>query len=252
MQYYDLYQKYHALGEERRWNLEQDVAWSEIDPALANRDLVQPIKIASLVESFSYQNCARFFQAHRGLPWLIGWKVMNLYEENKHHYAMLRYSEAVGLPIEESEIVAIQHGYQNSADLKDSQWSEADLLEELVLAWISEIETAVWYRIAGKYVGEPVGAKLFALIAADEFFHAAYYNDVIARMIAEDPERQFPRVARVIARYGQSDKDEHYGVVIGRDVFAQVRSTMALLGADEEIRTVVKTKLGAWQSMVPA
>lgn len=252
MQYYDLYQKYHALGEERRWNLEQDLAWAEIDPSLANRELLQPIKIASLVESFSYQNCARFFQAHRSLPWLIGWKVMNLYEENKHHYGMLRYSEAVGLTIREDEIVAIQHGYQNSTDLRDSQWAEADLLEELVLAWISEIETAVWYRIAGKHIGEPVGAKLFGLIASDEYFHAAYYNEVIARMITEDPERQFPKVARVIARYGQGDKDEHYGVVIGRDVFAQVRSTMARLGADEEIKTLVKTKLGAWQTLVPA
>ncbi|MEB3187585.1 MAG: acyl-ACP desaturase [bacterium] len=252
MQYYDLYRKYHALGEERRWCLEKDVAWADIDPALANRDLLQPIKIAALVESFSYQNCARFFQAHRHLPWLIGWKVMNLYEENRHHYAMLRYSEAIGLPIEEREIVAIQHGYQTSTDLQDSVWAGADLLEELVLAWISEIETAVWYRLAGRHVGEPVGTRLFGLISADEFFHAAYYHEVIARMIAEDPEARFASIATLISRYGKDDRDDHYGVVIGRDVFAEVRNTMARLGAADEIRQIVKSRLGAWQGLVAA
>lgn len=252
MKYYDLYVKYHGLGEKRRWNLEEDVAWNEIDPTKANAELAQLLKIGALVESFSYQNCARFFRAHRAIPWLIGWKVMNLYEENKHHYSILRYAQALGIPVEEEEIVAIQHGYDHSEDLKDSQWTRADLLEELVLAWISEIETAVWYGLTSKHIGEPVGEKLFKLIAQDEHFHAAYYNEVITRMIEEDPERQMAKIMAVVKGYQEGGKDEHYGVVIGRETFARVRSTMEELGAVEQIKTLVGSKLKAWGALVPA
>ncbi|MBM3274269.1 MAG: acyl-ACP desaturase [Candidatus Sericytochromatia bacterium] len=254
MEYYALYVKYHGIGEKRRWTLEVDVPWAEIDPSLANKDLIELIKIASLVESFSYQNCARFFQAHRGLPWLIGWKTMNLYEENRHHYSLLRYAQAVGATIDDEEIAAIQRGYQESADLKDSQWSGADLLEELILAWISEIETAVWYRVAADHIGEPVGARLFNLISQDEWFHAAYYNEVIERMIAEEPAKRFQKVYGVIMKYQDDQaagKDEHYGVVIGRDTFAKVRSKMVELGAAEQIKASVAAKLKVWKSLVP-
>lgn len=250
MELYDLFLKFHALGEKRRWNLEMDVAWDEIRPELANRDLIELIRIASLVESFSYQNCARFFQAHRGLPWLIGWKVMNLYEENRHHYSLLRYAAALGAGIRDEEIAAIQRGYQESEDLKDSQWAGADLLDELVLAWISEVETGVWYRLAADHIGEPVGAKLFTLISQDEAFHAAYYNEVIERLIAQDPARQYDRVRSVVKRYQEDQaagKDGHYGVVIGRKTFEKVRSTMVEFGAPDQIKAAVGAKMKVWQ-----
>ncbi len=254
MELYDLYVKYHALGEKRRWTLETDLGWGEIKPELANHELIELIKIASLVESFSYQNCARFFQTHRNLPWLIGWKVMNLYEENKHHYSLLRYADAVGAPVRDEEIAAIQRGYQESEDLKDSQWTGADLLEELVLAWISEIETMIWYRVAAEHLGEPVGAKLFMLISQDEAFHAAYYNEVLERMIAESPAERFGKILGVIQQYQddqRAGKDEHYGVVIGRETFAKVRAKMVQLGAAEQISAAVGAKVKVWKSLVP-
>ena len=252
---YELYVKFHALGEKRRWNLEKDVAWDEIDAGKANRDLVELIKIASLVESFSYQNCARFFQAHKDLPWLVGWKVMNCYEENKHHYSLLRYARAIGATITDAEISAIQRGYQESEDLKDSQWAGADLLEELILAWISEVETSVWYRLAADRIGETVGNKLFMLISQDESFHAAYYNEVVERLILEDPARRFDQVHQVVRQYQEDQaagKDEHYGVVIGRETFSKVRDKMVEYGAAEQIKTAVTSKLKVWSGLVPA
>ncbi|MBM3266841.1 MAG: acyl-ACP desaturase [Candidatus Sericytochromatia bacterium] len=250
MELYDLFVKYHALGEKRRWTLETDVDWQAIVPAAANRDLVELVKIASLVESFSYQNCARFFQAHRNLPWLIGWKVMNLYEENRHHYSLLRYAAAVGATIADEEIAGIQRGYQESTDLRDSQWSGADLLEELVLAWISEIETMIWYRVAADHIAEPTGARLFMLISQDEAFHAAYYNEVLERMIAAAPAEAVSRILAVIGRYQENQaagKDEHYGVVIGRETFSKVRDKMVQLGAAEQIRAAVGARVKVWR-----
>lgn len=230
-----IYQKYYGLLEKRRWSIDEDIPWDSSEQAEGDRRLQDMLYIASLIESYTFTTTPNFLRQHRDKPWIIALQMARGYEECKHGNALWRYLENLGYPTNEEQISSIQE--------VDDPYVDMDLFERNVYAWLSEIETTVFYRKVSEQLHDPVGKKLLALISQDERVHGAFLFDTIALELQLYPERQAD-LMRILEDYQKPGKESHYGVAVGAEAFAEVRQWATEQGVDDEVAQFVQDRLG--------
>lgn len=226
-----IYLKYYGLLEKRRWAIDQDIHWDQIESHAEDRELLDMLYLASLIESYTFTTTPHFLRRYRHLPWIIALQMARGYEECKHGNALWRYLEGQGFPVDEQDISAIQ-------EVPDS-FEEIDLFARNVLSWLSEVETTVFYHRASEQLKDPVGKSLLALISQDERVHGSFlYETILAQIQAEGPARQAD-LQQILSDYQNPDKESHYGAAVGAENFARIRNWATQEGLNQMVAEFV-------------
>lgn len=234
----NIYLKYYGLLEKRRWSIDEDLAWSQVEQHAADRPLLEMLYIASLIESYTFTTTPNFLRRHRDLPWIIALQMARGYEECKHGNALWRYLEAQGFPVEEERITAIQ-------DVPDN-FEGMSLFERNLYSWLSEIETTVFYRKVSEALVDPVGKRLLALISADERVHGSFLWDTLLLQMQLEPGLT-QRFGEILQAYQDPGEESHYGAAVGEAIFRQVREWANQVGVADEVAAFVGSKVAALQ-----
>lgn len=234
----EIFQKYYGLLEKRRWSIDEDVDWNGIEKYGADAELLEMLYIASLIESYTFTTTPNFLRQHRDKPWIIALQMARGYEECKHGNALWRYLEGQGFPVDESRISAIQ-------DVPDN-YQQMGLFERNVYAWLSEIETTVFYRKVSERLEDPVGKHLLGLIAVDERVHGSFLYDTIKLQLRLEPGLM-RELGAILQAYADPSKESHYGAAVGEAIFSQVRAWANSTGVNSEVNDFVSQKIGALQ-----
>ena len=176
------YGDYLTTSEMTRWILDTDIAWDEIDPALA---LTQPALLDRVRDSALIESFFPIFTP-RALDLL--WDNVNataiysiqLYESYKHFHVFAQYLEAVGYrPIEEAEIVALR---RRNLGLKYDR--PARLLTRYMM---SEHFAAHNLFKDSRRATEPVLRHILQLVAKDEVRHCQFGYELLDEHLKRHP-----------------------------------------------------------------
>lgn len=217
-----MYARHAAASDRGSWSVERDVAWDEIDAALAltQPDLMAQLRDAALIESFHPVNLARLMRACWDDVDAGVCLSLEAYEGFKHFHVLRRYLDNVGYEprITDDELVEIRRG-TDEVEIDPDQ-----VIEALVEFMLSEHLAAYFFRRLSKQAAEPVLARLLVRIAADEVRHAQSASDLIAKRISADPSVAH-RVLDAAVEF------RHYGSEVVSDV------PVAMHGDEIAIRT---------------
>jgi hypothetical protein len=180
-----LYARFASSAERGAWSIDRDIAWHAVDRerALAQPDILAPLRDAALIESFHPVNLARFLRA----LWddidgcaAIG---LEMYEGFKHFHALRTYLDIVGFEpaITDAELIELRtRGVGHD-------FAPGEVLERLVEFMLSEHLAAYFFRRLADRADEPVLSTLLRFIAADEVRHAQSASDLVAKRLKDDP-----------------------------------------------------------------
>lgn len=234
-----IYLKFYGMLEKRRWSIDEDIDWAGIQSYSQDQDFQDMLYLASLIESYTFTTTPHFLRRHRDKPWIISLQMARGYEECKHGNALWRYLEALGYPCDDQRISAIQ-------EVPDP-YEEMSLFERNVSAWLSEIETTVYYRKVSEQLQDPVGQKLLSLISQDERVHGAFLYETLLLELQLWPER-FARLQEMLQAYQDPSKESHYGVAVGQEAFAQIRAWANQHGLNEEVGQFIRQRVSSLAS----
>ncbi len=226
-----IYMKYYGLLEKRRWAIDQDIDWDQIEDHPQDQPLLEMLYIASLIETYTFTTTPNFLRRYRHLPWIIALQMARGYEECKHGNALWRYLEAKDFPVDEAQISAIQ-------EVPDS-FEGMDLFARNVLSWLSEVETTVFYRKVSERLLDPVGKSLLALISQDERVHGSFLYETILAQIQSDGAERLAQLQEILIDYQNPNKESHYGAAVGAESFAQIREWANQAGVNDEVSEFV-------------
>jgi len=176
-----IYEKYFALAEKQRWQLET-LPWDAVDAPLAKSqpEILEKLRDAAIIESY-----APMF-ALKGLE--IWWNSVEesaiasiqFYEEYKHYFALKRYLDTVGVEIPDREIVAAREGNFGT--------HYPDRIRQLANYMISEHFTAHFYERLLDDAKEPVLRTLLGYLVKDELRHCNVFYSLLESHIERDPK----------------------------------------------------------------
>jgi hypothetical protein len=177
-----LYDEYLTQAELQRWILDADVAWGEVDPALARSQpaLLDQIRDAALIESYFPIYTTRLVRALWDQIDATSVFSVQLYESYKHFYVLNRYLELVDYrPITDDELVAIRRPHLDTPI--------SDPIAELTRYMLSEHFAAHFFMRLSRQAHEPVLQRLAGFIAKDEFRHTQFAFDLLDARIKLSP-----------------------------------------------------------------
>jgi hypothetical protein len=208
-----LYDEYLTQSELQRWILDADVAWGNVDAALARSEpaILDQVRDSALIESYFPVYTTRLMRALWDQVDVTSVFSIQLYESYKHFYVLNRYLELVDYrPITDDEIVAARRATLDA--------TIDDPLGELARYMISEHFAAYFFLRLSRQAPERTLRDIAAFIAKDEFRHTQFAYDLIdARLKAEPGARDrvlaaalgFRHVgADVVARVPVSEKND--------------------------------------------
>jgi len=230
----DIYLKYYGLMEKRRWAIDSDLNWAEMQTEKADRPLQEMLYIASLIESYTFTTTPLFLQRHKDLPWIISLQMARGYEECKHGNALWRYLENLGYPVLETDLIEIQQ--------VPDKFEGMTLFERNLYSWLSEIETTVFYRKVSEQLADPLGKNLLSLISADERVHGSFLLETIKLELGLNPGL-VQNLQQILVDYQNPEKESHYGSAVGEATFREVRQWANQNGVTEEVGEHVKQKI---------
>jgi hypothetical protein len=177
-----MYAEYLSTAETHRWILDTDIAWDEINPALALQqpDLLDRVRDSALIESY--------FPLFTPKALALLWDDVNataifsiqLYESYKHFHVFSQYLQCVGYrPITEAEIVAIRR--------RNEQVRYSDATELLTRYMMSEHFAARHFFKDARQAREPVLAAILQLVGRDEVRHTQFAYDLLDLRVRRDP-----------------------------------------------------------------
>ena len=229
-----IYLKYYGLLEKRRWSMDEALNWSQITVKTEDKELLEMFYVASLIETYTFTTTPNFLKQHKDKPWIIALQIARGYEECKHGNALWRYLEAQEYPCNDTKISEIQ-------DVPDP-YTEMSLFERNVYAWLSEVETTIFYRKISEQLIEPEGKKLLALISQDERVHGAFLYDTILLELKLQPNL-FADLQGFLQAYQDPNKESHYGVAVGSETFQKIRAWASQQGLNEEVGGFIQQKV---------
>ena len=177
-----LYDEYLTQSELQRWILDADVAWSDVDAALARTQpaLLDQVREAALIESYFPIYTTRLVRAFWDQVDVTAVFSVQLYESYKHFYALNRYLEIIDYKaVTEQEIVDAR---RRTGDL-----AVADPIAELARYMISEHFAAYFFMRLSRQAAEPMLQRLAGFIAKDEFRHTQFAFDLLDVRVREQP-----------------------------------------------------------------
>ena len=173
-----LYADYLSTSEMQRWVLDTDIAWDDIDPAVAlgQPALLKRVRDAALIESFfPIFTCRAMDLLWNDISATAVFSVQ-LYESYKHFHVFNQYLERVGYdPIGDEELTAIR---RRNLGLRYDDGTRL-----LTRYMMSEHFAAFHFMADARQSREPVLRHILKLVARDELRHAQFAYELIAMRI---------------------------------------------------------------------
>lgn len=203
--FYDLYLEYfHKAEAHRRWNLQRDVPWEEInlcaDPAVVQ--VVQAFMGVELYLPDYTSKILHLIRASRGRSWFqANWG----YEESKHSLALEMWLTKSGSRTDEQmrnfeeEILGREWGLPYDTPL--------DMILYTVL---QEFATSLNYRGLRRLAQDSKDAaldKVLVLLARDEMGHFEFFKNGVLIFVEQDRDRVLEAMNRVIRSFRMPAQD---------------------------------------------
>jgi len=199
MLYPELFKSLEAV----RWNLEEDIAWSDFDPARLSDEQAQTIKMNAITEWSALPATEMFLRDNRHDSDFSAFMSVWFYEEQKHSLVLQEYLKRFRpdlIPSQE-ELQAVRF-----------EFDPAPPHETLMLHFCGEIRLNHWYRRAAQWHTEPVIKQIYGLIARDEARHGGAYLKYMRKAVADmgDQARAaFAKIGVLMASARRSSKAMH-------------------------------------------
>ena len=178
-----IYADYLSTAEAQRWNLDTDVAWDDVNPALAlgQPDLLLRIRDSALIESFFPIFTCRAMDCLWNDAAATAVFSIQLYESYKHFHVFNQYLQCVGFhPIDDADIVACR-ARQTALRFDDG----TRLLTRYMM---SEHFAAFHFLKDAKLAHDPVLSHILTLVGRDELRLTHFAYELIALRIAAKPD----------------------------------------------------------------
>jgi hypothetical protein len=228
------YGDYLTTSEMTRWILDTDIAWDEIDPALARTqpELLDRVRASALIESFFPIFTPRALDLLWDNVTATAMYSVQLYESYKHFHVFAQYLEAIAYrPISDEEIVAIR---RRQRGLRYD--SAARLLTRYMM---SEHFAAHAFFKDSRRAAEPVLRHILQLVAKDEVRHCQFGYDLL-----HDHLQRHPEDAAVVL--DEAAHFKHLGeLVVPEMPIAEKNDFSAILAINRKIARLTGERIGA-------
>ena len=213
-----IYADYLSTAEIQRWNLDIDIAWDEVDAALARSqpEVLQRVRDAALIESFfPIFTCRAMDQLWDDIAATAVFSIQ-LYESYKHFHVFNQYLQRVGYhQIDDDEIAAVRR--------RNLGLHYEDGTQLLTHYMMSEHFAAFHFMKDAKIACEPVLRHILTLVGRDELRHAQFAYELLALRIQSDPSvsvrihgaaRSFKHIGlHVLSEVPVAEKNEFAAIV---------------------------------------
>jgi hypothetical protein len=232
-----IYADYLSTSEMQRWILDHDIAWNEVDPAIAltQPDLLDRVRDSALIESFFPLFTTRAIEVLWDDPSATAVFSVQLYESYKHFHVFNQYLQRVGYrPIEDEELVDVR---RRNAQLRYPCGTHL-----LTRYMMSEHFAAFHFMKDAQQSREPVLAHILKLVGRDELRHTQFAFDLLALRIQRDPAQ-----ADIVQQAAQSFR--HIGLeVVSRIPVAETHDFAAIVAVNQKIRRLTgrPIRLAEW------
>ena len=228
------YGDYLTTSEMTRWMLDTDIAWDEIDPALAlsQPDLLDRVRDSALIESFFPIFTPRALDLLWDNITATAIYSIQLYESYKHFHVFAQYLEAVGYrPIHDAELIELR---RRNLGLKYDQ--PARLLTRYMM---SEHFAAHNFFKESRRAAEPVLRHILQLVAKDEVRHCQFGYELLEDHVRRHPED-------VDAVLDEASHFKHIGELVVPNVpEAEKNDFAAILAINRKIGRLTGRRLSA-------
>lgn len=176
------YAEYLSTSELQRWFIEADIAWDDIDLALARTqtDLLKRLRDSALIESFFPILTPRVLDVLWDDPTATAIFSVQLYESYKHFHVFNLYLERIGgQSVTDDEIIAVR---RRNLGLKYDSATRV-----LTQYFMSEHFAAHAFFKDSRASQEPVLKHILHLVAQDEVRHSQFGYELLARRLERAP-----------------------------------------------------------------
>lgn len=198
-----LYPEIFKSLERVRWNMEQDIPWSEFDSGLLTEEQARTVKMNAITEWAALPATEMFLRDNVHDSDFSAFMSVWFFEEQKHSLVLIEYLKRFrpDLAPTEDELHAVRF-----------EFDPAPPPETLMLHFCGEIRLNHWYRCASEWHTEPVLKHIYRLISRDEARHAGAYLQYMKRMIGnlgDDARTAFAKIGMLMASSARSNKPLH-------------------------------------------
>jgi hypothetical protein len=221
------YAEYLSTSELQRWFIETDIAWDQIDVALARTqtDLLKRLRDSALIESFFPILTPRVLDVLWDDPTATAIFSVQLYESYKHFHVFNLYLEKIGWhPLTDDDLIAVR---RRNLGLKYDSATRV-----LTQYFMSEHFAAHAFFKDSRASAEPVLKRILHLVAQDEVRHSQFGYELLARRLARQPDEK--AVALDAAR-----NFTHFGALVVDEVpIAAKNDFTAIVGINERLTRI--------------
>ncbi len=198
-----LYPELFKSLERVRWNLADDVPWSEFDAARLSDEQASTIKMNAITEWAALPATEMFLRDNCDDSDFCAFMSVWFFEEQKHALVLMEYLRRFrpDLAPTEAELHSVRFHFD-----------AAPALETLMLHFCGEVRLNHWYRCAGEWHSEPVIKRIYDLISRDEARHAGAYLQYMKRAVSrcgDEARAAFSRIGMLMASSSRSGKPLH-------------------------------------------
>ncbi|MFO0937975.1 MAG: acyl-ACP desaturase [Gemmataceae bacterium] len=195
---YALFRDYFDRAERnRRWNLVNDIPWSECNPGLnpAIADVVQTFCMVELYLPDYVGKQLPMVRANRGRAWMVcNWG----YEEAKHSMVLGDWLLKSGARTDEQ-----MTDMENSVFSQEYNLPFGSARGMICYTSFQELATQIHYRnlkrvAAGKC---PALDRILHLVAVDEAAHGDFFRQIVKLHLDEDRENTLEAIRQVVATF---------------------------------------------------
>jgi hypothetical protein len=232
-----IYADYLSTSEMQRWILDHDIAWDDIDPAVAltQTDLLDRVRDSALIESFFPLFTTRAIEVLWDDVSATAVFSVQLYESYKHFHVFNQYLERVGYrPIDDDELIEVR---RMNVDLRYQDGTHL-----LTRYMMSEHFAAFHFMKDAQQSREPVLSHILKLVGRDELRHTQFAWDLLAERIRRDPGQ-----ADVVHDAARTFR--HIGLeVVSRIPMAEANDFAAIVALNQKIRRLTgrPVRLADW------
>jgi hypothetical protein len=169
-----LYPELFKALEEVRWNLENDVPWSDFEADKLTDDQARTIKMNAITEWAALPATEMFLRDNREDSDFSAFMSIWFFEEQKHSLVLMEYLRRFHPDLVPTE--------QELHDVR-FEFDPAPALETLMLHFCGEIRLNHWYRRAAEWHSEPVIKHIYTTLSQDEARHGGAYLKYMRRAI---------------------------------------------------------------------
>jgi hypothetical protein len=172
MLYPELFKSLEAV----RWNMEQDVPWSQFDASKLSDEQAQTIRMNAITEWSALPATEMFLRDNRHDSDFSAFMSVWFFEEQKHSLVLMEYLRRF-----RPDLVPSHDELHNVR----FEFDPAPALETLTLHFCGEIRLNHWYRRAAEWHTEPVIRHIYRLLSQDEARHGGAYLRYMKKYLVE-------------------------------------------------------------------